>query len=155
WLAEHPPDDPTSARIRRLRAVEAAGGAVALERADVAVPGQAAALVARVVGRFGRLDGVVHAAGVARDGVVQLKAPAAAAAVLAPKVAGSLALAAALREVHSCAFMAMCSSQSAILGGAGQVDYCAANAFQDALANARASGSGPRIVSINWDAWED
>ncbi|MCC6179260.1 MAG: SDR family oxidoreductase, partial [Chloroflexi bacterium] len=155
WLAEHPEDDPTSERIRRIRAIEAAGGEVVVERADVAAPGEAAALVARVVERFGSLHGVVHAAGVPGDGVVQLKTPEAAAAVLAPKVAGSLALAAALQDVPGCDFLALCSSLSAILGGAGQVDYCAANAFQDALANAHAGRTGPRILSINWDAWED
>ncbi len=155
WLAEHAEDDPTSGRIRQVRAIEAAGGEVTLERADVAAPGEAAALVARVVARHGALHGVVHAAGVPGDGVVQLKAPEVAAAVLAPKVDGSLALAAALRTVEGCDFLAFCSSLSAILGGAGQVDYCAANAFQDALANAHAGRTAPRILSINWDAWED
>jgi NAD(P)-dependent dehydrogenase (short-subunit alcohol dehydrogenase family)/acyl carrier protein len=155
YLTEHPEDDPISARIRWLREIEAAGGEVMLERADVAQPDEAAALVARVTARYGALHGVVHAAGVAGEGVVQLKAPEAAAAVLAPKVDGSLALAAALRGIEGCDFLVLCSSLSAILGGAGQVDYCAANAFQDALANAQSRQTGPRIVSINWDAWEE
>ncbi|MCC7369191.1 MAG: SDR family oxidoreductase, partial [Chloroflexi bacterium] len=158
WLAEHPDDDPTSARIRHLRDLEAAGGEVVVERADVTDPAAVAGLVTRVLNRYGGLHGVVHAAGVPGDGIVQLKAPQVAAAVLAPKVAGSLALAAALRDVPDCDFLVLCSSLSAILGGAGQVDYCAANAFQDALANARAERAGrpgPRILSINWDAWEE
>jgi acyl carrier protein len=96
---------------------------------------------------------VIHAAGVLHDGVVQLKSPDVADGVLAPKIDGTLALAWALREVE-CDFLVLCSSISAILGPAGQVDYCAANAVQDALANAHAGQTGPRVVAINWDAWE-
>jgi aryl carrier-like protein len=97
---------------------------------------------------------VIHAAGVLHDGVVQLKSPDVADSVLAPKIDGTLALANALRGID-CDFLVLCSSISAILGPAGQVDYCAANAFQDAFANARAGRSKPLVVSINWDAWED
>jgi acyl carrier protein len=92
---------------------------------------------------------------VAGEGVVQLKTPDAAARVLAPKVDGSVALADALGAVENCDFLILCSSLNAVLGGIGQVDYCAANAFQDALANARIGRTGPRVVSINWDAWEE
>ena len=51
-------------------------------------------------------------------------------------------------------FFVMCSSRSSILGGFGNVDYCAANAYLDAFAHyKRAQGDGA-IVSIDWDAWQ-
>src|SRR5262249_53245066 len=41
------------------------------------------------------------------------------------------------------------------IGGFGQVDYCAANAFLDAFAHHNSSTSGTFTVSVNWDAWQD
>ncbi|MCC6179261.1 MAG: SDR family oxidoreductase, partial [Chloroflexi bacterium] len=114
WLDEHPDDDPTSARIRHLRDLEAAGAEVVVERADVTDAGAVRALVARVSQRFGGLHGVVHAAGALHDGAAQLKTPEVAASVLAPKLGGTLALAAALHDVD-CDFLALCSSISSIL----------------------------------------
>src|SRR5205823_2019668 len=46
------------------------------------------------------------------------------------------------------------SSLSSILGGPGQVDYAAANAFLDAFAH-KAAKSGARALSINWDRWAE
>jgi aryl carrier-like protein len=37
----------------------------------------------------------------------------------------------------------------------GQSDYCAANAFQDALAAGSARFPTPRILSVNWDTWAE
>jgi acyl carrier protein len=77
--------------------------------------------------------------------------------VLAPKVAGTLALMRAL-EGETLDFVALCSSLTAITGGFGQADYCAANAFLDTVAWSRANeadGKRPRVVSINWDGWRE
>ncbi|NEO28826.1 MAG: KR domain-containing protein, partial [Kamptonema sp. SIO4C4] len=38
--------------------------------------------------------------------------------------------------------------------GAGQVDYCAANAFLDSFAVSSEAQHAPRIISINWDMWQ-
>ena len=35
----------------------------------------------------------------------------------------------------------------------GQSDYCAANAFLDAFAQARDRRRGPRVLSVGWDRW--
>ena len=48
--------------------------------------------------------------------------------------------------------MVFCSSLSSILGGLGQYEYSAANAFQDALAH-RENSQTTRYLAINWDAW--
>jgi aryl carrier-like protein len=49
-------------------------------------------------------------------------------------------------------FLVLCSSQNAIVGGAGQVAYCAANLYLDAVAQAQKRSQG--IVSINWNRWQ-
>jgi acyl carrier protein len=102
--------------------------------------------------RFDQLHGVIHAAGVPGGGIIQLKIRGEAERVMAPKVAGALALEEALGDVDL-DFVALCSSLASLLGGAGQVDYCAANAFLDAFAHA--NDGKRRVIAINWDRWQE
>ncbi len=51
-------------------------------------------------------------------------------------------------------FIMLCSSLSSVLGGVGQLDYCAANFFLDAYAQVDARRHAGRTISINWDAWQ-
>ncbi|PZG47441.1 hypothetical protein C1I98_13540 [Spongiactinospora gelatinilytica] len=138
-----------SERIRALLGLEERGGTVLFATADVTDAAQVTDVVRQAVERFGALHGVVHAAGVPGGGLIQLKDPAAAAKVLAPKVAGALALRAACAG-QPLDFVLHCSSGIAVTGGVGQVDYAAANSFLDALAHRE-----PETVSVNWDAWRD
>jgi acyl transferase domain-containing protein/acyl carrier protein len=145
----------TEGKLRALHAVQAlrAGGTeVLVLQADVADPAQARRAVEETVRHFGTLNGVIHAAGVPGAGLIERKTLAEAAAVLAPKVLGTLALEQALEGLEI-DFLALFSSIAAISGGGpGQVDYCAANAFLDAFAQARASGRR-LTVSIDWGEW--
>jgi len=154
WVAEHGERHRTSQRIRKVQELENAGAEVLVIACDVADAAQVAAAVAAVRERFGAIHGVIHAAGLAGGGVIQLKAPHVAAAVLAPKRRGTRCLEAALRGTPL-DFMVLCSSTIALAGGLGQVDYCAANSFLDAFAHAAAAAGGPPTVSINWGAWEE
>src|SRR6185295_17528251 len=52
-------------------------------------------------------------------------------------------------------FFVMFSSLVSQLGGAGQVDYCAASNFQDAFAHAERTGLARSVISINWGAWRE
>ncbi|HYO16629.1 MAG TPA: KR domain-containing protein, partial [Thermoanaerobaculia bacterium] len=104
--------------------------------------------------RFGGVHGIVHSAGVAGGGVIQLKTYARASQVLAPKVAGTLVL----DEVFAGTeldFFLLCSSLASVLGGPGQVDYCAANAFLDAFAARERARGGRLTVAVGWDTWAE
>ncbi|MBN2003125.1 MAG: SDR family NAD(P)-dependent oxidoreductase [Anaerolineae bacterium] len=149
WLASHAEDDPTAQKLRQLRAIQETGAEIFVLSADVADPAQMSAAVQATLRRFGRLDGVFHAAGAPGGGLIQRKSRAQAAAVLAPKVQGTLALEAALRDV-SPDFVVLFSSVNGLVGRAGQADYCAANAFLDALAQSR----GAPWLSVNWETWQ-
>src|SRR5262249_30349959 len=95
----------------------------------------------------------IHSAGIAGGGMIQIRDPRAAAAVFAPKVKGTLVLE-ELFAGEPLDFFITCSSLTSVLGGFGQVDYCAANAFLDAFAHARSSESFP-VITINWDTWQE
>jgi thioesterase domain-containing protein/NAD(P)-dependent dehydrogenase (short-subunit alcohol dehydrogenase family)/acyl carrier protein len=153
WLRSHPPDDPVSRRLRRLLALEERGAEILALSADVTVRQAMEEVRRRAEERFGAVHGIIHAAGVPGGGVLEWKRPEEAARVLAPKVAGTLALDAAFHGVPL-DFLVLCSSQASRLGGLGQVDYCAANAFLDAFAQAR-SARGEHAIAVAWDAWRE
>ncbi len=156
WLArDGDAGDRTSRRIRRLLELEALGSEVLVASADVSEPGEVRAVLAVARRRFGQpLSGVIHAAGVAGGGMVQLKTPEAAEEVLGPKVGGALALAAALAD-EPLDFIVLCSAVNSVLGGFGRVDFCAACAFLDAFALQRASERVGLTVAIGWDTWSE
>jgi 3-oxoacyl-(acyl-carrier-protein) synthase/non-ribosomal peptide synthetase component F/acyl carrier protein/short-subunit dehydrogenase/aryl carrier-like protein len=115
--------------------------------------------VQHIVARHGRIDGVLHAAGVLRDGFLLKKRREELLEVLAPKVQGTVYLDKATRE-QPLDFFVMFSSLAGSWGSVGQADYAAANAFMDGYASYRAArvkqgeASG-RSVSLNWPLWKD
>ena len=151
WLATHDAADAVSLRISKLRSLRAAGAEVEVLRADVANPVEMAGVLGRMRERWGGIDGVFHAAGVAGGGLIQLKTPEAADAVFGPKVRGARVLDALLGDTPL-DFVVLFSSITAFVGEMGQVDYCAANAFLDVLAREWVRRGRP-AVAINWDMW--
>ncbi|HSR23942.1 MAG TPA: KR domain-containing protein, partial [Candidatus Eisenbacteria bacterium] len=149
-LAAHG-DDRTARQIRSIMALEEAGAEVEVLSADVTDVVQMREARDRLLARFGEIHGVVHAAGLPGGGLIEVKSVDQAAAVLAPKVRGAAVLAEVLDGVPL-DFVSLCSSVTAVAGGLGQVDYCAANAFLDALARAGAFGDAA-VTSVNWGTW--
>ncbi|MEM8722029.1 MAG: type I polyketide synthase [Cyanobacteria bacterium P01_G01_bin.39] len=152
WLATHDANDSISQKISRIEKLEALGAEVLPIAADVCDHTAMKQAVALADDHFGAINGVIHAAGVAGGGIIQLKTSDSGESVLAPKVTGTLILNEVLQEV-SLDFLVLCSSLTSIVGGFGQADYCAANAFLDAFA--RHDRSSRHTVAINWDAWQE
>jgi non-ribosomal peptide synthase protein (TIGR01720 family) len=141
-------------KIRKLKSLEELGAEVQVVSADVANMEEMRALVAEAHERFGAIHGVIHAAGILNDGIIQLKEPEIAASVLSPKVQGTLVLDALFKDTRL-DFFILFSSLRSIVGGRGIVDYCAANAFLDMYAHRNVSRNGTFTVSVNWDAWQE
>ncbi|WP_217709537.1 type I polyketide synthase [Amycolatopsis sp. Hca4] len=126
----------------------AAGSRVQVLACDLTDPAATAGLVARC----GELTAVVHAAGVLDDGLVTSLTPDRLHPVLAAKADGAWHLHEATRHLPLAGFVTF-SSLAGVLGGRGQGNYAAGNAFLDALAaHRRAQGLPGR--SIAWGSWE-
>ena len=99
------------------------------------------------------LTGIWHAAGVLADGLLARLAATALRLVYAPKAHGAwtLQVASARNSVRACVFF---SSVVALLGGAGQANYSAANACLDAVGGDRRA-TGRVGVSVQWGAWAE
>jgi amino acid adenylation domain-containing protein len=153
-LAKSEEGDSAVRRIRAVQSLEETGAGVLVVQADVSSSQDMRRALDQATQRFGRIDGVVHAAGVAGAGVVQLKGRDEAERVLSPKVTGTCVLGSLLWE-RDLDFVVLASSITSLLGGIGQVDYCAANAFLDSYASQYTAETGTPCVAINWGAWRD
>ncbi|MGD3111966.1 SDR family NAD(P)-dependent oxidoreductase [Streptomyces sp. YGL11-2] len=124
---------------------------------DVADRADVTEAVRAVQAEYGALHGIVHAAGVLRDGFVARKTADDLREVFAAKVAGLCHLDEATAAVPLDCFIGF--SSMAAFGNVGQADYAAANAFMDGYAAHRASlvdrGSrSGRTLIVNWPLWE-
>ena len=154
-LADPAAGDEVRRRLSGVLRLEELGAEVAVVTGDIADEADARRAVATAVERWGALHGVLHAAGLPGIGLMQFKTTEDMRKVMAPKVDGTLALAAALRDLPLDFLCLFSSITSATGGGPGQVDYSAANAFLDAYAAATDEGpGGRRTVAIGWGEWQ-
>ncbi|RJS20854.1 hypothetical protein DRW03_19465 [Corallococcus sp. H22C18031201] len=148
------PDAAFEAELLRLRKF---GGRVRYVQADVCDSKALRHVVEETEAAWGRLNGVVHAAGAIDAAPFLARDAASFTEGLKPKIEGVQALDAATR---GCAldFFVLFSSVSSILGDWGGCDYAVANRYLDAFAQqreeqrARGERAG-RTVSINWPLW--
>ena len=122
-------------------------------KADIADSCQLTQALKQIESNLPPLRGVIHCAGVKRDRTIVKQDWDSFESVLAPKVKGAWNLH-HLTQKYDLESFIMFSSASSLIGSAGQANYCAGNAFLDALAHARRSMGLPGI-SINWSAWQN
>jgi len=138
-------------RHKVLAELRAAGAEVEVVAADVTDRQSLATGIETIQARFGRIDGVIHAAGVAGGTMLEVLERDVAAEVLAAKVDGTRNLV-DLVPPRKRDFFLLCSSLSALLGGLGQAAYCSANAVLDGFAEFLFEDG---VTSVAWDLWRN
>ncbi|MDQ3898507.1 MAG: acyltransferase domain-containing protein [Actinomycetota bacterium] len=149
------PGTPTAEKIRRLVAIEESGSEVEVVRADAADVDEMRDAVERAIGRWGRIDGVIHGAANLSPGAFVPVASvdrAVAESHFRPKAHGLLVLDEVLQG-RPIRFGYLLSSLSAVLGGLNLACYAAANAYLDAAAAARNQRGAGTWITTDWDAW--
>jgi NAD(P)-dependent dehydrogenase (short-subunit alcohol dehydrogenase family) len=141
-----------------LAALAEAGAPVRYHAVDVRDAEALAALVTEIYEHHGRLDGLVHGAGMLDDHLIADKSPDAFARVFATKVGAASTLLGSVRAATADggwappAFVVFFGSIAGVCGNRGQADYAAANDALDAMAAANRDVAA-RVVALDWGPW--
>jgi NAD(P)-dependent dehydrogenase (short-subunit alcohol dehydrogenase family) len=137
---------------RTLTHLRDGGTRVEYRRADLSDPAEAAALLAGVRADHGRLDVVVHGAGILEDTRLVDKEVDSFRRVYDTKVTGAVALLDGLPD--DVGAVVLFASVSGLFGNAGQVDYAAANEVLGHVARSlQARHPGCKVVAVDWGPW--
>ncbi len=142
-----------AAQDEAVRALETRGVEVAQLTADVSDLGAMERAFARAEAGGRVVRGVIHAAGILDDGLVEKQSPERLRRVMAPKALGAWNLHLITRALKL-DFFFLFGSAAAMIGSPGQANYAAANAFLDGLAHYRARRGLPAL-SIDWGAFSE
>jgi NAD(P)-dependent dehydrogenase (short-subunit alcohol dehydrogenase family) len=132
----------------------ASGAAVEYHAVDVTDEAAIRALVADVTGRLGRIDGVVHGAGVIEDKLLADKKSDSWSRVVDTKVIGLLLLQ-KLVDPSNLKFFTVFSSVAGRYGNSGQSDYATANELMNRLCMSLQTRWGERVAvsALCWGPW--
>ncbi|AGA31109.1 hybrid non-ribosomal peptide synthetase/type I polyketide synthase [Singulisphaera acidiphila] len=144
------PGDIARKGVAAIQDLERLGATVVVANADVADPEAMAALFERLQATLPPIVGILHTAGFITNESTRDLDRQTLAAVLRPKVAGTLVLDALSRDLPL-DFFGLFSSVASILG-AKEAHYAAANAFLDAFAHV-SKAQGRPVLSVNWGPW--
>jgi acyl transferase domain-containing protein/thioesterase domain-containing protein len=140
--------------IAELLEIEALGGEVEVFACEVSDKPGMERVVAKALAKYHSINGVIHAAGVVHDSMIEVKTRHDAESVLAPKVKGSCVLFDLFKD-SDLDVMVFFSSLSSIVPLHGQCDYSAANCYLDAFSAFSNSHADFRTLSINWPGWRE
>ena len=153
YLLRHAPNEKTVRRIQAVQELESLGAKVRTHAADVCNLLDMTDVVSQTKQETGRIDGVIHAAGIMDDAPLLAKTTGSVEQVFSAKVHGTKVIDQLFPDGET-DFIALFSSSSTQTAPAGQIDYVAANEFLNAFAASR-KGGATKVVAINWGIWSE
>lgn len=146
-------------KTARLRELQSVGARVIYRQIDITKKDEVEQVVKQIQEEFGSLNGIIHSAGIIQDNYILKKNTAEVINVLSPKVAGTIYLDEATKDIPLDFFL-LFSSMSGAIGNPGQADYAMGNAFIDYYAEYRnqladANERKGLTFSINWPLWKE
>lgn len=139
--------------IESILYLENLGCTILLRYADVSDMARMESILSELKAAYGPINGIIHCAGMAGDGFLFNKNMNTFRDVIRPKIDGTVVLD-ALTKGETLDFFILFSSMTSLLGGPGQSDYTAANAFLDAYATYLRKKGIPALT-VNWPGWSE
>ena len=140
--------------LNNLQRMRDAGVEVDYQPCDVRDVAAFSAAIEDVYTRFGRIDGVIHGAGVIEDKLLADKTAVSFDRVFGTKTDSAWILANALKP-EQLKWMAFFTSVAGRYGNRGQSDYAAANEVLNRFAwQLSRRWSDTRVMAINWGPWD-
>ncbi len=118
--------------VQNVEELRSAGVDATYYACDVSDAVRTKRVFAEILQRYGRIDGIVHGAGILRDALVERMSPEDFSAVVDVKLRGAWNLLSAARNAGLKFFVCL-SSVTAIMGNPGQVNYAAGNRAMSGL----------------------
>ncbi|URZ17239.1 SDR family NAD(P)-dependent oxidoreductase [Clostridium felsineum] len=146
-------DIKTCEIIERINEIVKGGSYVECLSADVSDFNDMKNAIIYAKEKFGKINGVVHCAGVAGRGLIFNKTDTEIDRVIKSKIYGTWIISKLVQDeqIDFCVFS---SSVNAVFGGQGQVDYTAANSYIDAYVQ-KLNIDKKKAISINWGPWDE
>jgi acyl transferase domain-containing protein/acyl carrier protein len=138
--------------LQTISSLEITGSVVSYEALDLRDEQALRAFISHVYQEYGRIDGVVHGAGLLEDKLFHAKSLDSFKRVFETKVTPLRVLAEQLRPDTQ--FVILFSSIASVYGNRGQTDYAAANSVMDRYAWALKEKIKGKVMSINWGPWK-
>jgi NAD(P)-dependent dehydrogenase (short-subunit alcohol dehydrogenase family) len=138
--------------LQTIHALENGGSTVLYQALDLRKEEELADFIAHLYDKYGRIDGVVHGAGLLEDKLFQQKTPDSFERVFSTKVTPLRVLAEKLRADTQ--FVVLFSSVASVYGNRGQTDYAAANSVLDRYAWELKHAIKGKVTTINWGPWK-
>ncbi|MFO0891868.1 MAG: SDR family NAD(P)-dependent oxidoreductase [Isosphaeraceae bacterium] len=135
-----------------IRKLENTGARVHYHSCDVSDAASFRCLIEEIYRTFGRIDGVIHGAGLIEDRLIKDKQLDSFRRVVDTKATSALVLARTLRP-ELLRFLVFFGSVSGRYGNRGQADYAAANEILNKLARDLDRRWPGRVISLNWGPW--
>jgi NAD(P)-dependent dehydrogenase (short-subunit alcohol dehydrogenase family) len=143
----------TDREIRaNMAALAETGARIHYRSADVRDEAAFGGLIDQLYQEFGRIDGVIHGAGIIQDKLIRDKTQEVFDRVFGTKVDSALILSRRLRP-DSLKFCVFFGSVAGRFGNRGQSDYAAANEVMAKLAALLDRRWPARVVTIDWGPW--
>ena len=149
-----PKNEALSQKLRKLRELENLGAEVIVLQAQMSDVESMKKAIFETENLFGRINGIIHCAGIVRAGMIQAKQINDIKNVLAPKVKGTLVLYELIKNKNP-DFFILCSSITAVTTPFAEIDYSAANSFLDVFSHYLNKKNKFFTLSINWPGWKE
>ncbi|MCG8542350.1 MAG: SDR family NAD(P)-dependent oxidoreductase [Clostridia bacterium] len=146
-------DEKLCSILKGIKEVERTGAKVVCYRGDITSFDDMKIVIDSLRTDFGRINGIIHSAGLAGQGIMIQKDMDTFKKVISPKIEGTWLLD-RLTQEDELDFFVMFSSILSIIGAMGQSDYASANGYLDSFAAYRRKNGG-RTATINWTVWKE
>ncbi|MBU3198525.1 SDR family NAD(P)-dependent oxidoreductase [Clostridium estertheticum] len=146
-------DSKLTYKLSEILNMEKKGANIECISVDVSNEKNLTIVIENLRSKYENINGIIHCAGIAGNGYIIFKERETMRSVLEPKVYGAWLLN-NLTKNDNLDFFILFSSVSSLIGGVGQSDYAAANAYLDSF-QAYMRKQGVETITINWAGWRD
>lgn len=141
-------------RLRRLQNLKRAARCVNYIPCDVTDRESVARMVDEVTSMYGKINGVIHAAGIGGGISVDQLDTDRVLRIIAPKIVGTYNLDQETRH-QPLDFFVMFSSIATVFSSSDLADYAAGNLYMDAYCQYRAAVCSGSSITVNWATWSE